>query len=196
MSAREIPYQKFNDAPAKKLFLDTNVVMSLTDRELAVRGRPGIKNPRLAGLLNTARQQSARLVTSPLVLEELFHLVTRRAMADACKQRGRSNEKELRRDFPDDHLAARKRGTGYLKLSIASLGGHSVAVEAPSPQDQDAKAWGKQMLGDFQRLIEACAFLGAMDAMHIIWGHALGCDAFVSVDSDIRSVPGITVFVP
>lgn len=196
MSAQEIPYSKFREIPAKKLFLDTNAVLAVTDHELANTGKNGAKNPGLMALLNAARQHQSALITTPLVLEEIFHVVNRRMMVHACNQRGRANEKQLRVDYPADHANARNLALVYLTQTVKSLGKQSVVVEAPVPPGQTVKVWCKEMLKAFQAQLSACAALGPMDAMHIVWGTLLECDAFVSTDSDIRSVPNLKVYVP
>jgi predicted nucleic acid-binding protein len=196
MSAQEIPYSKFREMPAKKLFLDTNAVLAVVEHESATMGKRGTKNPNLMDLLNAARQRNSSLITTPLVLEEVFHVINRRAMVDACKRRGKTSEKQLRSEYPQDHSDARQWVQAYLIRTVASLDKQSVAVEAPVRPDQTTKAWGKEMLQAFQAQLSACAALGPMDAMHLVWGTLLECDAFVSTDSDIRSVPNLKVYVP
>jgi predicted nucleic acid-binding protein len=196
MGAQEIPYSKFRDIPAKKLFLDTNAVLAVTNHELATTGKGGTRNPGLMDLLNAARQHGSDLITTPLVLEEVFHVKNRRVMDEACKKRGRASEKMLRADYPEDHSSARKIALAYLNFSLTSLGKQSVVVKAPVPSGRTAREWGKEMMQAFQIQLSASTTLGPMDAMHIVWGTLLECDAFVSTDSDIRNVPNLKVYVP
>jgi predicted nucleic acid-binding protein len=188
--------------PPGKLYLDTNVIIDLFEFDAAERlkdpQRPPGRLSKLADQLVTAAQRAnARLIVTPLAVQEIFHCFSRGPMKALRDQRNCNDDKELRRKHPDEYEKCRKkvRANTRQALLVAKKRGVHMSMPVPGP-NETAAAFGVRTLEKFQAIVDGCDTVGAADALHIVFGTFLGCDAFVSSDGDLQAVPGIVVYVP
>jgi hypothetical protein len=188
--------------PPRKLYLDTNVVIDLFEFAEAERlkdpNHPPGRLSRLADqLVKTAQRVNAQLVVTPLAVQETFHHFSRRPIRALLTKWNCNDEKELRKKKPEEYEQCRKtiRAATRRAFGIAKDRGARMSMPVPGP-NETAAAFGVRALEKFQAIVDGCDTVGAADALHVVFGVLLGCDAFVSSDGDLQAVPGIVVYVP
>ncbi len=193
-------------APATIVFVDANGVIDIFEHELAVNPPKGggtwnaQRHSKLVTFLSRSISKKAKIILTPAVLEEVFHVFWRKAYANvgsACSacSAPRAREKVVRQHHAAEFSKARAASLRYLEASIAAAKKHGVAVWLGDTKDPPKDA-GTKALAAFVALLDRHDEVGGKDALHIVSASLLDCTAFVSRDEGFQKVQGITVYCP
>lgn len=198
MAATQILFEQYTARPRKKIYLDTNIAIRLHSHVLHAAGRAeGKRQQKLITFLEDIRKLGGRVVVSPLVLEELFNVFFHQLTGAKMRGRNVRHLKDFRSSYRTDYDQARQQSLVAYREAVWCLVCHQIPIEQPpGPVATETERWAESLFGTYLQTLESSADVGAMDALHIITGQALGCDAFASYDGDMREFPGITVYIP
>lgn len=198
---------KFTDvvstAPAT-LMLDANAVIDLFEHEVANSGRadPPItsrKHSELAGCLNRLVSKKTKLFVTPAVLEEVFHVISNKIVAQlkeklrcsSCSD-PKKREKDFREHHPAEFAKARAATVRLFNRALAAAQKHGVRVWLPDgtavPPD------GANVVKAFAALLDRFDALQGKDALHIATAAMAACNSIATRDAGFRQVDSLTVF--
>src|SRR5579863_1652457 len=111
-------YSDKTSALPTRVLLDANVVLDLYEHHLATnvaangrrQGGPR-RHADLAEFLDRLNRGASLVIVTPIVLEEVFHVLLTRVLKPVLERFRCDGEKELRKDHPKEHLEVRRQTT-------------------------------------------------------------------------------------
>lgn len=186
------------------VLIDACVVIDLVNHEQSMitprpgQPRRGRRHSDLVTWLSRQRAAKTRLIVTPAVLEEVFHVLSRDILEGLgkrlrCSTCVGANEKQLRQHHPAEFTKARRDCVVALRGAVMAARKHGAQVWIGDGSAEQS-AVGTKILDAFIALVDGCIHVGGKDALHIVTAALVECRAFASRDEGFQHVPGISVY--
>jgi hypothetical protein len=191
-------------SPPSVILLDANAVLDLFAHEAAMGGKsepafPAKKHSALVGCLNRLVSKGTKVVTTPAVLEEVFHVLWLRVLKGykakwTCSQCATArSDKDVRRHHPSDFATARAATLAIFLRAVAAAKKHGAKISLSAG---DSSGAGQKVFDAFVITLKKHDAVGGKDALHVATAALLECGAIVTRDEGFRDIPQLTIYCP